>query len=96
MNDIYTFKCQAPYWGYVASRRKTFEVRIQDPQRPVKEGDHIRLAETYDGKETGKYLTARVIYILKIGEVSRLLKSPCKWQDCDLEIWSLDSVGVGV
>jgi ASC-1-like (ASCH) protein len=89
----YTFKCQAPYWGYVASRKKKFEVREPSFERPVKVGDTIRLRETYDDKETGRELRARVTYILKIGEVAQMYAFPCT-HDCDLEIWSLDKVEV--
>jgi ASC-1-like (ASCH) protein len=90
----HTFKCQAPYWGYVASRKKKFEVRTPDPARPVKEGDYIMLHEIYDDLPTGRMLRARVTYILKIGEVAQMYDFPCRWQDCDLEVWSLDEVEV--
>lgn len=56
-------KCISPYFEDVLSKRKTFEVRKNDPDFQV--GDYLVLRHYRDGKYTGHNCAALIRYMLK-------------------------------
>lgn len=60
---IHELKLAKMYFIDVATGRKSFELRKND--RGFKIGDGVRLNEYVDGHETGRWITADIIYILE-------------------------------
>nr|DAG53359.1 MAG TPA: chromosome partitioning protein [Caudoviricetes sp.] len=60
---IHELKLAKMYFIDVATGRKSFELRKND--RGFKVGDGVRLNEYVDGHETGRWITADIIYILE-------------------------------
>lgn len=77
----YTFKCQVGFWDEVLTGLKSFEVRMHDPERPVKAGDTIYLKETFYSAETGRKLRAMVFYVFPLSFLGRFYKPPCASKD---------------
>lgn len=60
---IHELKLAKMYFTDVATGRKSFELRKND--RGFRVGDGVRLNEYVDGHETGRWITADIIYILE-------------------------------
>lgn len=60
---VHELKTVQPYFDDVANGNKSFEVRKAD--RPYSVGDILALNEYVDGAYTGRFLMARIVYILK-------------------------------
>lgn len=60
---IHELKLAKMYFIDVATGRKSFELRKND--RGFKVGDGVRLNEYVDGHETGRWITADIVYILE-------------------------------
>lgn len=60
---VHELKLAAMYFKDVATGKKSFELRKND--RGFKTGDALRLNEYADGKETGRYIEADIVYMLE-------------------------------
>lgn len=90
MNELPKFKCSPAWFDDVISGRKNFEIRIQDPDKPVNVGDRIILWEC----ETSRAIIIRVTYIFKLKDLDAFY-APCSaWHyymmDCPMEVWGLE------
>jgi len=97
-SEEHTFKCESPWWSWVATGAKTFEVRMHDPEKPVKTGDTIWLQETSGGVQTGRELRARVTLVFPLKSLDNFYTPPCArhyyMMECPMEVWGLDKVMV--
>ena len=60
---VHELKLAKMYYADVASGKKRFELRKND--RGFKVGDGLKLKEYTDGKETGRYIDADIVYMLE-------------------------------
>ena len=70
---VHELKLAAMYFKDVATGKKSFELQKND--RGFKTGDALRLNEYADGKETGRYIEADIVYMLE--DYSGLQKGYC-------------------
>lgn len=59
---VHELKIYPNYFRDVETGRKTFEVRKND--RPYREGDYVALNEYENGKYTGRFILAQIVYML--------------------------------
>lgn len=64
---MHALKLTQPYFDDVAKGDKSFEVRKLD--RPYEVGDYLALNEYVDEKYTGRFMVAKIKYILTASEI---------------------------
>lgn len=62
-HKVHELKLSKIYYDDIVSKKKTFELRKND--RGFKVGDSLKLMEFDKGEETGRYITADIIYMLE-------------------------------